>query len=63
MSRKLAPLFLAMLVLAGAMGLKTIVATHGDTTVMMASGSPVPRLNGPAPVPRPPFKSTSTSPW
>jgi len=56
MSRKLAPLFLAMLVLAGAMGLKTIVAAHGNNAVMMAkSGSPLPRLNGPAPVPNPPF--------
>ena len=51
MSRKLAPLFLAMLVLAGAMGLKTVVAAHAGA--MMASGSSVLR-NGPDPVPRPP---------
>jgi hypothetical protein len=64
MSRKLAPLFLAMLVLAGAMGLKTIVAAHGDTTVMMAKNgsAPVPPLpfkNGSAPVPPLPFKNGS----
>jgi len=38
MSRKLAVLFLAMVVLAGAMGLKTVVAGHNDGTVMMANG-------------------------
>jgi hypothetical protein len=48
MSRKLAVLFLAMLVLAGAMGLKTVVAGHNDGTVMMA--------NGGAPVPPNPWK-------
>jgi hypothetical protein len=48
MSRKLSVLFLAMLVLAGAMGLKTVVAGHNDGTVMMA--------NGGAPVPPNPWK-------
>jgi hypothetical protein len=48
MSRKLAILFLAMLVLTGAMSLKTIVAGHNDATVMMA--------NGGAPVPQSPWK-------
>jgi hypothetical protein len=63
MSRKLAVLFLAMLVLAGAMGVKTVVAGHNDGTVMMANGgAPVPSLpwkvkkNGGAPVPSLPWK-------
>jgi hypothetical protein len=38
MSRKLVVLFLAMLVLAGAMGLKTVIACHNGGAVMMASG-------------------------
>jgi len=42
MSRKLAVLFLAMLVLAGAMGLKTIVTAHSNGTVMMANGAGFP---------------------
>ena len=46
MSRKPVVLFLAMLVLAGAMGLKTVVAAHNNGTVMMASGG------GPAPYPK-----------
>jgi hypothetical protein len=46
MSRKLAVLLLAMLVLTGAMGLKTIVASHHGGTVMMANGG------GPAPYPK-----------
>jgi hypothetical protein len=56
MSRKLAVLFLAMLILAGAMGLKTVVAGHNDGTVMMANGGapvPMPKKNGGAPVPMP----------
>jgi len=48
MSRKLAVVFLAMLVLAGAMGLKTAVAAHGDGSVIMA--------NGGAPLPPTPWK-------
>jgi hypothetical protein len=48
MSRKLAVLFLAMLVLAGAMSLKTIVTAHSNGTVVMA--------NGPAPCPPLPKK-------
>jgi hypothetical protein len=44
MSRKLVVLFLAMLVLAGAMGLKTVIACHHSGTVMMANGgAPPPR--------------------
>jgi hypothetical protein len=46
MSRKLAVLFLAMLVLAGAMGLRTAIACHNGGTVMMASGG------GPMPTPK-----------
>lgn len=46
MSRKLVVLFLAMLVLAGAMGLKTVVASHNHGTVMMANGG------GPMPTPK-----------
>jgi len=39
MSRKLtAVVFLAMLVLAGAMGLKTAVVAHGGNSVSMAEG-------------------------
>ena len=68
MSRKLAPLFLAMLVLVGAMGLKTVIAAHSDSSVMMVKNgsAPVPPLpfrNGSAPVPPLPFKSISASPW
>jgi hypothetical protein len=56
MSRKLAVLFLAMLVLAGAMSLKTVVTAHSNGTVVMANGSaPCPKLppakRGDAPVP------------
>ena len=57
MSRTLTSLLLAMLVLAGAMGLKTVVAAHSNGAAMMANGAdPVPRLlvarNGADPVPR-----------
>ena len=45
MSSKLTTLFFAMLVLAGAMGLKTLVTAHGQGSVLLA--------NGPEPVPRP----------
>jgi len=38
MSRKLSALLLAMLVLAGAMSLKTVVAAHSNGAVMMANG-------------------------
>jgi hypothetical protein len=38
MSRKLTVILLAMLVLVGAMGLKTVVVAHGDGTVIMANG-------------------------
>jgi hypothetical protein len=48
MSRKLAVVFLSMLVLAGAMGLKTVVTAHGNGSVLMANGS------APRPTPPPP---------
>jgi hypothetical protein len=56
MSRRLVVLFLPMLVLVGAMGLKTAVTTHGDGSFIMANGAaPVPILsrNGPDPAPAP----------
>jgi hypothetical protein len=64
MSRKLASLLLAMLVLVGAMSLKTVVAAHSDSSVMIAKNgsAPVPPLpfkNGSAPVPPLPFKNGS----
>ena len=47
MSRRLtAVVFLAMLVLAGAMGLKTVVAAHSGSVIMANGGAPQP--------PRPP---------
>jgi hypothetical protein len=56
MSRKLTALLLAMVVLVGAMGLKTIVSAHSNGAVMMANGSapyPPPSRNGSAPYPPP----------
>jgi hypothetical protein len=56
MSRKLTALLLAMLILVGAMGLKTVVAAHSNGAVMMANGSapyPPPSRNGSAPYPPP----------
>jgi hypothetical protein len=55
MSRKLAALLLATLVLVGAMSLKTVVMAHSDGAVLMANGAdPVPpdaARNGADPVP------------
>jgi hypothetical protein len=49
MSRKLTVVLLAMLVLVGAMSLKTVVVTHGDGSVILANGgAPLP------PIPWPP---------
>lgn len=65
MSRKLTALLLAMLVLAGAMSLKTVIADNHNGSVMMANGSapypPNPPLrNGSAPYPpNPPFRNGS----
>lgn len=53
MSRKLGVLVLAMGILVGAMGLKTMVAAHAKTTVMMANGAaPVPTYNPPKEPPK-----------
>jgi butyrate kinase len=64
MSRKLAVVFLTMLILVGAMGLKTVVTAHGDGSVVMANGSsPVPITpykNGSSPVPITPYKNGSS---
>jgi hypothetical protein len=38
MSRKLTALLLAMLILVGAMALKTVVTAHSNGTVIMATG-------------------------
>ena len=63
MSRKLTSVLFAMLVLAGAMSLKTAVAARSNNAVMMANGSapvpPPPGLNGSAPVPPPPGRNGS----
>jgi hypothetical protein len=57
MSRVLASVSLAMLVLTVAMGLKTVVTSHGDGSFVMANGSaPAPTMskkNGPDPLPAP----------
>ena len=61
MSRKLAVITLSMLVLAGAMSLKTAVAAHSDGAVIFANGGapapPVPWKNGGAPAPPVPWKN------
>jgi hypothetical protein len=61
MSRKLTVVLLAMLVLVGAMSLKTVAVTHGDSSVIMANGGapcpPVPWKNGGAPAPPVPWKN------
>lgn len=55
MSRKLAVIFVAMLVLVGAMSLKTVVVAHGNGSVILANGGapapPIPWDNGGAPAP------------
>jgi hypothetical protein len=71
MSKKLAVVFLAMLVLVGAMGLKTVVMAHGDGSLITANGSapaPItPWRNGSAPAPITPWKNGSApapiTPW
>jgi hypothetical protein len=71
MSRKLTVILLAMLVLVGAMSLKTVVVAHGDGSVVMANGSaplpPTPWKNGSAPLPPTPWKNGSAplppTPW
>lgn len=60
MSRRLTVLLLTMLVLVGAMSLKTVVVTHSDGSVIMANGGgpvpPTPWKNGGGPVPPTPWK-------
>jgi hypothetical protein len=71
MSRRLTVLLLVMLVLAGAMSLKTVVVTHGDGSVIMANGGaplpPNPWKNGGAPLPPNPWKNGGAplppNPW
>lgn len=71
MSRKSNVALLALLVLAGAMGLKTAVAAPGDQSVVAINGSaPVPKTpwkNGSAPVPKTPWRNGSApvpkTPW
>ena len=61
MSRKLTVVFLTMLILVGAMGLKTVVTAHGDGSVIMANGAapapPTPYRNGSAPAPPTPYRN------
>jgi hypothetical protein len=61
MSRKLTVVFLTMLILVGAMGLKTVVTAHGDGSVIMANGAapapPTPYRNGAAPAPPTPYRN------
>jgi hypothetical protein len=71
MSRKLAVVLLAMLILAGAMGLKTIVTAQVDGSVMLANGTapipPTPWRNGTAPIPPTPWRNGTApippTPW
>ncbi|MGC2671658.1 MAG: hypothetical protein WA299_07315 [Candidatus Acidiferrum sp.] len=61
MSKKLVVVLLVMLVLVGAMGLKTLVTAHADGSVIMANGTapnpPTPYRNGTAPNPPTPYKN------
>ena len=71
MSRKLTVVLLAMLILVGAMSLKTVVTAHDNGTVIMANGGapvpPTPWKNGGAPVPPTPWKNGGApvppTPW
>jgi hypothetical protein len=71
MSKQLAVIALAMLVLVGAMGLKTAVASKDSGAVVMANGGaptpPAPWKNGGAPTPPAPWKNggapTPPAPW
>jgi hypothetical protein len=71
MSRKLTVVLLAMMILVGAMSLKTVVTAHDNGAVIMANGSapvpPTPWKNGSAPVPPTPWKNGSApvppTPW
>jgi hypothetical protein len=73
MSRKLTVVLLAMLILVGAMSLKTVVTAqaHDNGAVIMANGGapvpPTPWKNGGAPVPPTPWKNGGApvppTPW
>jgi hypothetical protein len=71
MSRKLTVILLAMMILVGAMSLKTVVTALDNGAVIMANGSapvpPTPWKNGSAPVPPTPWKNGSApvppTPW
>lgn len=60
MSRRLTVLLLAMLVLVGALSLKTVATTHTDGAVIVAVGGaplpPTPWKVGGAPLPPTPWK-------
>jgi hypothetical protein len=60
MSRKLTVGFLAMLVLVGAMSLKTVVVAHGDGSIVIANAGgpppPSPWKNAGGPPPPSPWK-------
>ncbi len=71
MSRKLTVVLLVLMILVGAMGLKTVVTAQDNGAVIMANGSapvpPTPWKNGSAPVPPTPWKNGSApvppTPW
>jgi hypothetical protein len=60
MSRKLTVILLAMLILVGAMSLRTAVVTHSDGSLIMAQGGapqpPTPWKQGGAPQPPTPWQ-------
>jgi len=66
-----AVVLLVLVVLVGAMGLKTLVTAHADGTAIMANGAgpvpPSPWKNGAGPVPPSPWKNGAgpvpPSPW
>jgi hypothetical protein len=71
MSRKLTVILLVMVILTGAMGLKAVVTSHSNGTVMIAAGGgpvpPSPWKAGGGPVPPSPWKAgggpVPPSPW
>jgi hypothetical protein len=71
MSKMLGVIALAMLVLVGAMGLKTAVAGNSNGSVLVANGGapapPTPWKNGGAPAPPTPWKNGGApappTPW
>ena len=71
MSKQLVVIVLALVVLVGAMGLKTAVAGPDSSAVIMANGGaptpPTPWKNGGAPTPPTPWRNggapTPPTPW